>query len=94
MGTIRAICEGPVRFFSDVKNWYSIITNVKDRYQFFSPVCKHERERERERREREREKKERLIIPPPPQKKRQKNKKQPQKNYLRNIPATDMLGAQ
>ena len=26
---IRVICEGLVRFFSDVKNWYSIFTNVK-----------------------------------------------------------------
>ena len=31
---IRAICEGLVRFFSDVKNWYSNFTNVKNRYQF------------------------------------------------------------
>ena len=35
---IRAIFEGLVRFFSDVKNWYSIFTNVKNRYQFFTPV--------------------------------------------------------
>ena len=26
---IRVICEGLIRFFSDVKNWYSIFTNVK-----------------------------------------------------------------
>ena len=31
---IRAICEGLVRFFSDVKNWYSIITNVRIGTQF------------------------------------------------------------
>ena len=30
---IRVICEGLVRFFSDVKNWYSIFTNVKKQYQ-------------------------------------------------------------
>ena len=35
---IRAICEGQGRFFSDVKNWYSIFTNVKNWYQFFKPV--------------------------------------------------------
>ena len=35
---ICAICEGLVRFFSDVKNWYSIFTNVKNWYQFFTPV--------------------------------------------------------
>ena len=35
---IRAICERLVRFFSDVKNWYSIFTNVKNRYRFFTPV--------------------------------------------------------
>ena len=34
----RVICEGLVRFFSDVKNWFSIFTNVKNRYQFFTPV--------------------------------------------------------
>ena len=37
---IRGICGGLVRFFSDVKNWYSIFTNVKNRYQFFIPVKK------------------------------------------------------
>ena len=26
---IRLVCEELVRFFSDVKNWYSIFTNVK-----------------------------------------------------------------
>ena len=26
---IRAICEGLVRFFSDVKNWYQVFTDVK-----------------------------------------------------------------
>ena len=35
---IRAICEGQARFFSDVKNWYSIFTNVKNWYQFLTPV--------------------------------------------------------
>ena len=35
---IRAICEGLFRYFSDVKDWYSIFTNVKNRYQFFTPV--------------------------------------------------------
>ena len=35
---IRAICEGLVRFFSDVKNWYSNFTNVINRYQFFTPA--------------------------------------------------------
>ena len=35
---IRAICVGLVRFFSDVIKWYSIFTNVKNRYQFFTPV--------------------------------------------------------
>ena len=35
---IRVIYEGLVRFFSGVKNWYSIFTNVKNRYQFFIPV--------------------------------------------------------
>ena len=35
---IRVICEGLVRFFSDVNIWYSIFTiNVKNRYQFFKP---------------------------------------------------------
>ena len=29
---IRAICEGLVRFFSDVKNWYLIFTDVNDRF--------------------------------------------------------------
>ena len=39
---IRAICEGLVRFFSDVKNWYySIFANVKNRYQFFTSVNFH-----------------------------------------------------
>ena len=27
-----------VRFFSEVKNWYSIFTNVKNRYQFLTHV--------------------------------------------------------
>ena len=35
---IRVICEGLVRFFSDVKNWYSIFTAGKNRYKFFTPV--------------------------------------------------------
>ena len=29
---IRLICEKLVQIFSDVKNWYSILTNVKNRY--------------------------------------------------------------
>ena len=29
---IPVICEGLVRFFSDLKNWYSIFTNVKNWY--------------------------------------------------------------
>ena len=33
---IRVICEGLVRFFSDVENWYSIFTNVKNWYQFLT----------------------------------------------------------
>ena len=33
---IRVICEGLVRYFSDVKNWYSIFTNVNNWYQFFT----------------------------------------------------------
>ena len=36
---IRAICEGLVRFLSDVKNWYSNFTKWKNRDQFFTPVC-------------------------------------------------------
>ena len=28
---IRVVCEGLVRFFSDVKNCYAIFTNVKNR---------------------------------------------------------------
>ena len=35
---IRVICKGLVRFFSDVKNWYSIFAHVKNRYQFLTPV--------------------------------------------------------
>ena len=31
---IRPTCEELERFFSDVKNWYQILTNVKNRYQF------------------------------------------------------------
>ena len=32
-GSVRVslICEELFRFFSDVKNWYSIFTNVKNR---------------------------------------------------------------
>ena len=33
---IRIICEGLVRFFCVVTNWYSIFTNVKNRYQFLT----------------------------------------------------------
>ena len=33
---IRGICVGLVRFFSDVKNWYSIFTNVKNQYQMLT----------------------------------------------------------
>ena len=32
---IRVTC---VRFFLDVKNWYSFFINVKNRHQFFTPV--------------------------------------------------------
>ena len=35
---IRAICEGQVRFFSDVKNWSSSFTNVKNQYQMLTDV--------------------------------------------------------
>ena len=35
---IRAICAGRVRFFLDVKNWYSIFTNVKNQYQMLTAV--------------------------------------------------------
>ena len=35
---IHLICEELVPFFSDVKNWYSILTNVKNRYQFLTHV--------------------------------------------------------
>ena len=35
---IHLICEELVRFFSDVKNWHSIFTNVKDSYQFLTRV--------------------------------------------------------
>ena len=30
LGRIGLICEELVRFFSDVKNWHSIFTNVKN----------------------------------------------------------------
>ena len=36
--TMRLICEELVRFFSDVKNWYSILTTVKNRVQFLAHV--------------------------------------------------------
>ena len=35
---IRLFCEELVRFFSDVKNWYSIFTNVLYSYQFLTHV--------------------------------------------------------
>ena len=35
---IRLVCEKLVRFFSDVKNWYSIFTNVNKSYQFLMHV--------------------------------------------------------
>ena len=35
---IRLICEELVRFFSDVKNWYSIFTNMKKSYLFLTHV--------------------------------------------------------
>ena len=34
----RLICEELVRFSSDVKNWYSIFTNVKNSYQFLTLI--------------------------------------------------------
>ena len=37
---MRLFCKELVRFFSDVKNWYSIFTNVKNRYQFLTHVKK------------------------------------------------------
>ena len=38
MVRIRLICEELVRFVSDVKNWYSIFTKVKNGYQFLTHV--------------------------------------------------------
>ena len=35
---LRLICEELVRFLSDVKNWYSIFTYVKNLYQFLAYV--------------------------------------------------------
>ena len=35
---IRAIRELLVRFFSDMKNWYSFFTNVKNQYQMLTFV--------------------------------------------------------
>ena len=35
---IRLICEELVRFISDVKNLYSIFTNMEKSYQFLSHV--------------------------------------------------------
>ena len=35
---IRAFCEGLARFFSDLKNWYSNFTNVKNQNQMLTDV--------------------------------------------------------